>query len=84
MGKYTLGDWGHLAAKYLLSEIKSGVLRPPCSISMKMIADEVGTTPQNIGMAFGHVSRVMISSGYSAKAFAKSPRRVEIKHYSPS
>lgn len=78
MGKYSVEDWGVLAVKLILKEISEGILRPPFQISMRLVGDNIGTTPQNIGLAAPTIVKIMSVNGYSVRIFGGTPRKIEV------
>ncbi len=78
MGKYSVEDWGVLAVKFILKDISEGIRRPPFQITMKLVGDSIGTTPQNIGLAAHNIEKIMNENGYSVRIFGGTPRKIEI------
>ena len=78
MGKYSVDDWGVLAVKFILKDISEGILSPPFQITMKLVGDNIGTTPQNIGIAAHTIIKIMGVNGYSVRIFGRTPRKIEI------
>lgn len=78
MGNYSVEDWGVLAVKFILKEISEGILCPPFQITMRLVGDSIGTTPQNIGLAAHTIKKNMGESGYSVRIFGRTPRKIEI------
>ena len=79
MGNYILDDWAHLSAEYLLLEIQRGLLTPPSAVSMRRIADQIGTTPQNVGMALDYMIPIMKDKGYLLGRISGKPVKIGIK-----
>ncbi len=77
MGTRKVADWGMDASKFLLTQLREGLLCPPADISMKRVADELGTSPQTIGMAIDTIRRIMKNKGYEIRPAGK-PRVLQI------
>lgn len=66
-----LTDWAGLGSGFLLDKLRTGLLVPPTEVGMSHVAEKIGTTPQNVGMAFEAMARIMKGHGYALRAAGK-------------